>query len=286
VPSLREVREHIRSVESISKVTKALEVVSVAKRQRLEVRIDNTQGYAQKSWAVLAHLAEAAGPEIADEPLFRGRKEIRHIGAVLITSQRGMAGAYDHNVVMRAQSFASGVGVPVAFVTIGRVGREAMLRQGYKIHADLAFRDNLTLIDVTPLARLLLDSFVEGVFDRIVLIYTQFHSGARLEPTVQELLPIVSTTSKRHRSYIYEPSIEALIRSLVPRVVRFQLYQALLESFAAENASRAVAMRSATQNAQSLLEDLSLSYNKARQQAITEELRDLLGGSMGYEERG
>jgi F-type H+-transporting ATPase subunit gamma len=139
------------------------------------------------------------------------------------------------------------------------------------------------LEDLTPLARLLLDGYSEGNFDEVSIAYTRFREGTRLQPVVRQLLPIAPPQDIRPRQYIYEPSPLELLRALLPRIIRFQLYEAFLESLAAENTSRMVAMRTATSNAGDIVSDLSLSYNKARQEAITSELMDILGGTAALE---
>ncbi|MBC7235939.1 MAG: ATP synthase F1 subunit gamma, partial [Chloroflexi bacterium] len=279
--NLREIKRHIQSVQAIAKVTNALEVISAAKNLRLQSRVHNSRLFAIKSWEVLTHLASAAEPELETNPMFCGYRQVERIGMLLITSNKGMAGPYNYNMLERANAYIEAQRAPVELITIGREGREAMLRRGREIHADFILpEDAIELSDMNPVAQVVLDGFSQRHFDEMVLAYTQFQPGARLVPTVRPLLPFCPEAPSERREYVYEPEPAELLRSLLPRVIRFQIFQAYLESLMAENTSRQVAMRAATQNAEDLVQDLTMTYNKARQQAITAELADLLGGRM------
>jgi len=292
--TLREIKSHIASVSSIAQVTRALELVSTTKHHRLQLRVDSTRAFAEKSWEVLNHLTSAAEDTVRASPLFCGRSPVRRIGMLLITSDRGMVGAYHDNVIALATHTLRARALPAELVTLGKVGREAMLRAGYAIHADFKLDDRADITDLTSVARVLLDGFAGpdastgGSFDEVLIAYTQFFSGARLQPTIRQLLPVCPHPgdSGNLREYLYEPKPEELLRALLPRLIRFQVYQAFLESLAAENASRMVAMHAATQNAGSLIANLRLGYNKARQQAITAEIMDIMGGSNALVGRG
>jgi F-type H+-transporting ATPase subunit gamma len=280
MPTLRDIKGHIQSVGSIAKVTKAMEMVSAAQSHRLEARVRNTYPFAARSWEVLDHLAGAADETVRRHPMFSGHPRVERLGVVLFTSDRGMVGAYDMNVIAAANQFLRQRGLPADFVTIGRMGREQMLHQGHAIHADLTLDDRADLVAITPIAELVLDGFVDGAFQEVVIAYTQFHQGARLKPIVEPLLPIRATGALERREYLYEPSPEELLRELLPRMIRFRLYQAFLEAQAAEHTARMLAMHQATRNAQDITSQLTLGYNRARQQAITSELTDILGGRM------
>jgi len=161
-----------------------------------------------------------------------------------------------------------------------------MLREGHHIHADFGLLDDRADITaMTPVARVILDGFRDRRFDEVVIAHTQFEPGARLRPAVRQLLPLGPSAPVEWRDYIYEPDPHELLLGLLPRVIRFQLYQMFLESLMAENMSRGVAMRAATQNAADIVDRLTIGYNKARQEAITAELMDILGGSAALVER-
>jgi len=280
MPTLRDIKSHISSVRNIAKVTRAMEMVSAARNHRLLARVESTQVFADKSWEVLNHLASVAESGVRENPLFCGYSEINRVGMLLISSDRGMVGAYDANVLGSANRYIAAHKERVQVITIGKVGRTAMLRQGVPIHAEFTnIGENVEIGELTPVARVLLDGFSSHQFDQVVIAYTQFRSGVRLKPTIKQLLPICPETTPDARTYLYEPSPSELLMALLPRLVGFQIYQALLESLAAENTSRMVAMHAATQNADDIIDGLTVSYNKARQQAITSEILDILGGT-------
>jgi len=280
MPTLREIKGHMSSVQSIAKVTKALGAVSAAKAHRLMARIKNTSVFAEKSWEVLNHLASAAEPYVQENPIFCGYPSVKRTGLLLITSSRGMVGAYDHSVIALASEHLKGRDLPAKVITFGRVGRNAMLRQGYDIHADFSLLDDAARgADLTPAARVVLDGFHKRLFDEVFVVYTQFKPGSRLQPTVFQLLPIRPELSSQTHEYLYEPSQADLLMALIPRTIRFQIYRAFLEAVTAENTSRVTAMRTATKNAADLMDHLKLNYNKVRQQTVTAELIDILGGS-------
>lgn len=276
--TLREIRDHMNSVSSIAKVTNAMQVVAAAQHQRLRGRAQGASAYAEHSWRILCHLADAAHDELIADPVFHARATRQAVALVLVSSDRGLAGDYDQVIVQDAYRFMQQQAVPVRLYTIGSNGREAMARLGAEAVADLRLSANVQLAEVAPLAQELLDGYREGLVDQVYIAYNQFLGGVRFSPTVRQLLPIQPEETAR-RQYIYEPDPQSLLAELVPMVLRFQLFQAVLEALTAETAARMLAMRVATRNAQDLIERLRVNYNKARQQAITNEMLDIVGGS-------
>ena len=281
MPSLRELRRHVASVESIAKITNAMEVVSSARVHRLRSRAEATHPFAVKSWEVLSHLASASEAQIQENPLFCGYGQAKSIGMLLITSERAMVGAYNHNIISFALEYAHSQQASVEVITLGRAGRAAMLREGCAVHADLTPPgDRADIASLSPVARVVVDGFAQRTFEQVTLVYTQFQEGVRLQPTARQLLPLCPTEESKPRQYIYEPDPVTLIQELLPRIIRFQIYQAYLESLLAENTARMAAMHTATQNAEQLIDRLTLSYNKARQEAVTAEILEILVGSL------
>ena len=274
--SLREIKRHIASVQSISKITGAMEVVAEARIRRLRAREEATTAFALRSWQVLNHLAAAAEDEGREDPVFTGYADVSHIGILLITSGRGLVGAYNENVISLAIEFAQSQSAAIEMITVGRTGREAMLRRGYPIHADFASEERLELHDIAAVAQVILDGFEQRTFENVVMAYTQFGRGTTLRPTLRQLLPLTPSEMTGRRNYIYEPQPKRLLDALLPRIIRFQIYHAYLEAVIAENAARRAAMHAATQNADDLIAQLHLGYNKARQEHITAELMDIL----------
>jgi F-type H+-transporting ATPase subunit gamma len=289
--NLRQIKRHIASVQSIARVTNAMEVVSTAKNVRLESRLANSRLFATKSWEVLTHLASAAEPDVQTNPLFCGYREGNllpqdRVGMVLITSNKGLVSSFNHNLLAQVRRYVERTPATVEAITLGRQGRLAMLRgtgldASIPIHADLTLaEEKVELDDLTPVAQIVIDGFVQQRFNEVVMIYTQYHAGSRMEVTTRPLLPICPEAPAERRHYVFEPEPQELLRSLIPRVIRFQLFDAYLESLMAENASRMAAMHAAAQNASELTRNLTMAYNKARQETINAELADLLGGRL------
>ena len=279
--NLRQIRRHINSVQSIAKTTSAMEVVSTAKNLRIESRVANARLFAATSWELLTHLAWADEEAVRANPLFCGYDQIDSVGMILITSNKGLVGSYNHNLLAQALRVVEHRPA-VKAITLGRQGQLAMLRRGVPIHADVHLpEERVELDDLAPVAQIAIEGMNQRQFDEVVLIHTLYHEGARLQVTTRRLLPVCPEAPTERRNYVYEPEPEELFRSLLPRVIRFQLFEAYMESLVAENVSRMVAMRAATQNADDVIKDLTLAYNKARQQAITAEMADLLGERAG-----
>ncbi len=291
--TLREIRRRIRSVKSISQVTRAMQMVAASKMRRAQDQVVATRPYAERAWDVLTHLAaqRTAGEEL--HPLLQQRP-IETIGLVLITADRGLCGGYNNNIIRRALEFIRVQERPVKLVTVGRRGRDQMIRYGQEVIAEFAeLPDQPKLLDVTPIARTILGDFTSGVLDIVFLAYTDFVNVLVHHPTVKELLPIrpILTEDLALKEYvegerpplvgeyIYEPDPRTILDAVLPRFTELQVYQAILESSASEHSARMVAMRNATENAHDLIEDLTLTYNRARQEAITKEIVDIAGGA-------
>ncbi len=287
----REVRLRIRSIKNIAQVTRALQAVSASKVRKSMQAMMNTRPYATKAWQVLTHIAAQPGRENL-HPLLTRRSEVKNILVVLVTGDRGLAGAYNTNIVRYAlQKFANSP-IPVRYVTVGRKGRDLMLRRRQSVIAEFS---NLpaapSFSDVSAIGRLAVDDFLKGVVDEVFLVYTDFISLARQNPAIKKLLPLEITTGEGRvvtfspaqrglaAAYIYEPDQAQLLDEIVPRFTALQVYQAIMESLASEHAARMVAMKNATDSATTLAGALQLEYNKARQQTITNEILDIAGGA-------
>ena len=292
--SAREMRMRIRSVENISQVTRALEAVSASRVRKAEARVLQSRPYADKAWQVLRHLARQPARE-AVHPLLTPRDSVNRVLVVVISSDRGLAGAYNTNVLRYVLETFADPAIEFGYLTIGRKGRDMLYRRRKDIVAEFS---NLpaepTFADVSAIGRLAIDEYLSENFDRVYLVYTDFINLLRQVPRHKELLPLsfeelpiggdrqeqpAARFSGPEPSYIYEPDQQALISSIVPRLTELQIYQAITESLASEHAARMVAMRNATDNAAELAGALRLDYNKARQQAITSDMLDIAGGA-------
>ena len=293
--SAREMRLRIRSVENIAQVTRALQAVSASRVRKAEARVKQTRPYADKAWQVLRHIS--IQPAINDvHPFLIARENVRNIIAVVITGDRGLAGAYNTNVLRYTLENFRQSNLPVKFVVVGRKGRDILIRRRVDILAEFSdLPAEPTFADVSAIGRLVMDEFIAGRADQVFLVYTDFVNYLSQIPQHKLLLPVSfeplpigenipreSATPESEGplpTYIYEPSQEALISQIVPRLTELQVYQAITESLASEHAARMVAMRNATDNAVELAGALRLEYNKARQQAITSDMLDIAGGA-------
>ena len=287
----REVKKRIQSVKNIAQITRALQAVSASKVQRAVQMVEATRPYATKAWEVLTHLA--MDPLRAQlHPLLAPREDIRHVAVVLITADRGLAGPYNTEILLVAHRQFDNYPVPVKWITVGRKGRDYLLRRRKDLLADFSgLGDPPTYVEVSPIGRLVVDEYLAGNVDEIYVVYTDFISFMRQEVRIQKLMPLEfnaheggeglleGAVQTRTAAYIYEPSPEALLDEIVPRFIQLQIYRAVLEARASEHAARMVAMKRATDNATELAALLQLEYNKARQQGITRELMDIVGGA-------
>ncbi|MEN6409718.1 MAG: ATP synthase F1 subunit gamma [Anaerolineaceae bacterium] len=293
MPSAREMRLRLRSIKSIAQVTRALQTVSASKVRKAIQAVNATRPYAEKAWHLLVHLANQPG-HAALHPLLRERDEVKHVTVVMISSDRGLAGAYNMNVLRYTLNTFHDVQVPVEYVAVGRKGRDLLLRRGKKLAADFSnLPANPTFSDVSAIGRLVVDDYLNGKTDAVYLAYTDFHNMIKQTPTIKKLLPLEVKSGevrvqdynepvkeyKKQGVYIYEPDQKELLDQVISRFTALQVYQAILESSASEQAARMVAMRNATDNANELRSLLLLEYNKIRQQSITNEMLDISAGA-------
>lgn len=284
--STREIRRRIRSVTNIAQVTKAMEAVSAAKMRKAQQQVLSTRPYAQQAHEVLTYIARLPNLENELNPLIRPRAQVKRVGILLVTADRGLAGGYNANIIRRAAQYMRERrqgGAEVEVVTVGRKGRDWLLRYDPVIRAEFTgLPDSPLAADIGAITRILIDDFTQGHFDEVVMIYTDFVNTIRQVPTVARLLPIepAQEPSALVAEYIFEPSPAAVLNQVLLGFTEVQILQALYESIASEYSARMVAMRNATDAANELIDSLTLTYNKARQEGITSELMDIIGGSV------
>jgi F-type H+-transporting ATPase subunit gamma len=287
--AVRAIRNRIKSVQNTAKVTKAMELVASSKMRRAQTRAFGARPYAEQMRAVLAQLSGyAAGADDA-HPLLANR-EVKHFAFIHITADRGLAGGLNANMnragaslLLEHQPRVERVSV----IPVGRKGRDFFRRSGFPHLAEFtALGDYPGFEAVRPIARLVIDDYTRGEIDRVYIGYQQFVNTAIQRPTLRQLLPVTAPEGSSGGSvdFIFEPSPEALLQTLLPRYVEMQIFEALLESAASEQSARMVAMRSATDAALQMTQDLTLVYNKARQEMITGELLDIVGGKAALEQ--
>lgn len=280
----------MRSVKNISQVTRALEAVSASKVRKAQQAVTATRQYANKAFQVLQHLGLQPGSAASLHPLLAQRDSVKNITVVLITSDRGLCGAYNTNIVRTAINFARQQTVPVKFVAVGRKGRDLLLRRRQTIVGEFVnLPGNPSFANISPIGQIVVEDYLAGRTDEVYLAYTDYVNTLRQEPRVKSLLPLLPEVAKEATeglttpkgpaaAYIYEPSQSGLLDVIVPRFTELQVYQAVLEAMASEHSARMVAMRNATDSAKDLLGALQLQYNKARQLSITSDLLDIVGG--------
>ena len=278
---IRLIRRRIRGIQSTAKITRAMEMIATSKMRRAQERGLAGRPYAEKIQQVLADLAALPSEEEALHPLLQ-RRPVPKIGIVHITPDRGLCGGLNTNINRRTASFILEQGVPVALVTVGRKGRDFMRRYGRDIRAEFTgLGDRPGLLDTLPISRIIIDDYTNGIIDLVYLVYARFISTMVQRPIIQQILPVepAEIPGAQNVDYIYEPGATAVLGELLPRFAEMQVYHAILESIASEQSARMVAMRNATDNANELIEELTLMYNKARQESITKELLDITGGA-------
>jgi F-type H+-transporting ATPase subunit gamma len=278
--SQRDIRLRIGAVRNIKQITRAMQFVAASKLRRAQDATLAARPYSDKIDEVLADLAAVLGPE--DHPLLTQREGGKRL-LVLITTDRGLAGPLNTNTVRFAAREITEHPGDLAVVTVGRKGRDAMRRARVPMEAHFAgFGDRPTFADVLPLARLLTDDYLAGDVNRIDIVYSRFISTLAQKPVLDQLLPIKpaeDTEGIPGNQFIFEPNPSAVLEQLVPRYVAARLFQAVLEGKASEESSRMVAMKNATENAEELIDDLTLSYNKVRQSNITREMIEIASGA-------
>jgi F-type H+-transporting ATPase subunit gamma len=286
----REMRLRIRSVKNIAQVTRALETVSASKVRRAIQAVKATEPYAVKAWKVLVHIARQPGHSSL-HPLLVDRAAVKRTLVVLVSGDRGLAGSYNVNIVRQTLHHFENWPSPVSFITIGRKGRDMLVRRRKDIIGEFS---NLpsppSFMDVSAIGRLAINDFQDWTFDEVYISYTDFVNMIQQVPIVRRLLPLrvgedaekvgkFNVTHTSHAVFAYEPDQNEILDSIIPRFTSLQIYQAILEANASEHAARMMAMRNATDNANELAKSLQLDYNKARQQSITSDMLDIAGGA-------
>jgi F-type H+-transporting ATPase subunit gamma len=254
-----------------------MQVIATSKMRRAQERDILGRPYAEKMREVISHLASQAIE--FRHPLLTER-EVKRIMVVHFTSDRGLCGGFNANLNRHVASFILDDRHPTTIVAVGKKGGSFMRRSGIEVGAEFTgLADSVKVVDIRPISQIVISDYGNSVVDQVYLAYTRFFSTAVQHPTIYPLLPF-KPEEKRAPEYIYEPNAAQVLSELLPRYIEMQIYHALLESIASEHSARMVAMKNATDNAHDLISDLTLAYNKARQEMITEELLDITGGAV------
>ncbi len=283
MPTLRDIKRRIRAVNNTRQITKAMKMVAAAKLRKSQTRMLEMRPYADKMNAVLGSLAK--GAESAAHPLlaFRPRKTVE---VLVITSDRGLCGAFNSNILKAAQRVVAelrGAHFEVVYSVIGKKASDFCKRRNVAVRGSwTGISGRVTYPHAQEIANDIIESYIGETVDEVLLIYNEFRSIISQQVSVKRLLPLVSPEAGEEnepaRDFLYEPSQEEIFNVLLPKNVEIQIFRALLESQASEEAARMTAMENATKNANEMIDRLTLQYNKARQASITKELMDIVGG--------
>lgn len=278
--NLKEIRNRITSVSSTMQITSAMKMVSAAKLKKAQAAITAMRPYAEKLTELLQNVSASLDGDSGSK--YSEQRPVNKILVVAITSNRGLSGAFNANVIKQTRNLVNlYAGKQVDFVTIGKKGNDIIRKANTVINNNNTVFDDLTFHNVAAIAEELMQLFVEGQYDKIELVYNQFKNAATQIIITEQFLPIVptETESTTQVDYLFEPSKEQIIEELIPLSLKTQLYKAIRDSFASEHGARMTAMHKATDNATELRNQLKLTYNKARQAAITNEILEIVGGA-------
>ena len=279
--NLKEIRNRITSVSSTMQITSAMKMVSAAKLKKAQDAITAMRPYAEKLTELLQSLSATLDGEVGGS--FTTQREVNKVLIVAVTSNRGLCGAFNSNVIKQAKVIAdSYAGKQVDIFAIGKKGNDALCKTNKIAGNKSEVFDNLTFDNVAEIAQILTDKFTSGEYDKIQIVYNQFKNAATQIVQTEQFLPLAPIKSDKPVStgdYIFEPSKEEIVLTLIPKSLKTQLYKAIRDSFASEHGARMTAMHKATDNATELRNQLKLTYNKARQAAITNEILEIVGGA-------
>jgi F-type H+-transporting ATPase subunit gamma len=275
VPSLRDIRRRIRSVKNTAQITRAMQMVAASRMRRAQQRVLASRPYSDAIRIMLGELAQQRAE--GDLPALLQVRPERRIGFIVFTSDRGLAGALNGNILRRATEEVLRQSEDPELVTVGRKGQDYFTRRSRRLSATFTgIGERADYNDIIPLARVVIEAYESAAVDAVYTIYPRFVSTLVQQPEVRRLLPVESL--EEHGTpldFIIEPNPDEILTALIPRYIEVQLYQALLETAASEQSARMVAMRNATENAQDIVAGLTLTYNKARQAAITKEITEI-----------
>ncbi len=310
--STRVIKGRIKSVQSTKKITKAMELVSAAKMRRAVHSVTGSRPYATLSWELIQELSSFIGSQ--PHPLMVARQEVKKILVFVVASDRGLCGGFNAQILKKTAQYISVMDTARVSVDVAAIGRRAEMfakKMGWNLVASFPSKGNaLTAADLIPVAKMAREGFLDATYDRVVMSYTDFISSLRQEPRIHQILPLgpelelgrageqpsvhhvsvhieddelVDDDAQYDSPYVFEPSPHLVLETMLPRLLEAQIYQALLESNASEHAARMLAMQSASKAANEFIEDLTFSFNQARQAGITREIAEISSGKVTLE---
>jgi F-type H+-transporting ATPase subunit gamma len=294
--STREIRRRMRSIKNMAQITKAMQMVASSKMRRAQERVHESRPYADQLRALVSRLANVAGGDLGDEVTLMIKRPVHNIAFLIIGPDRGLSGALPGNVNRKASSSAleernllaeNGQQPGIEYIAVGRKARDFVIRSQQKLTAEFTnYGDRPSMNDATAISQVVVDAFLKEEVDAVYLVYPKFVNTVTQQPTTVKLLPVepppAEEGDQREKiDYIYEPSPQEIFKALLPRYVDVQVYQALLETIASFYSAQMISMKNATDNANDLVQDLTLTYNKARQSAITNQILEVVAGAEG-----
>jgi F-type H+-transporting ATPase subunit gamma len=297
MPSTREIRQRIKSIKNIAKITKAMQMVATSKMRRAQERVEQARPYAEQLRELVSRLARISGdndPDLANELTLLKERPVRNIGIVLISPDRGLSGALPSNINRMAATTAQellkrysepGKSAQTNYVAVGRKGRDFIVRTQQNLLAEFTnYGDRPSINDATAIAQVAVDAFLNQEVDVVYLVYAKFINTVTQQPVAIQLLPVQPPAEEEKSKtstvdYLYEPNAGEIFKALLPRYVDILVYQALLETVSSQLSAQMIAMKNATDSANELLGDLTLTYNKARQASITMQILEVVSGA-------
>ena len=281
--NVRQIKRRIKGIQSTAKITKAMEMIAASKMRKAQERGIQGRDYADKLTQVISDLVGMTAGSGTSYPLMEQRENIDKIGIIHISADRGQTGGLLSNLNRNAAKFIVEQHKPTQIISVGRRGGDFMRRKSLEVIADFTnLGDKPNQVDTLPISRIATQDFIEHKLDAVYISYSKFVSTAVQRPVIEQLLPIIPPSKDEVQlvsDCIFEPSMDEILSELLPRYVEMKVYHAILEAIASEQSARMLAMRNATDNANELISDLTLAYNKARQESITTELLDIIGGT-------
>ena len=276
---VREIKGRIKGVKNTHQITKAMDIVSSTKFRRLNGMVMNSRPYSSALEKILKNIA--AGTKAEHHPLFDGRKEVKKIGLIVVTSDRGLCGSYNSGMIKEMKRFIeSKKGKDVSIIAIGKKVRDFCKKTEMDMKAEYVQLIPETMFEkAKEIGENIVEFFNSGIYDEVYILYSKFISAMNSEITTKRLIPVERVEAEINASYIFEPSAESILGVILPKYLNIVIYQDLLEATTSEHSARMRAMKNASENAQDMISQLSLKYNRARQATITQEISEIVGGA-------
>ncbi|MDR2878792.1 MAG: ATP synthase F1 subunit gamma [Fusobacteriales bacterium] len=279
--NMKEIKGRIESIKSTSQITNAMNVVSSTKFKKFQTLTLSTRKYSEAIEETLGNVAGSL--KSVHHVFFDGKREVKKIGVIMMTSDRGLCGSFNSNTFKELEKLVAGYGekgVKVSVIAVGRKSRDYCKRRGINVDAEYIQLIPETMFEKAKgISENIAEFYLSDIYDEVHIIYSKFISAIQYELKAEKLLPLERREAKTNKEYIFEPSIEDVLRSLLPKSLNIKIYQSLLENTASEHSARMTAMQSASDNAKDILDELTLDYNRVRQSIITQELTEIIGGS-------